>query len=138
MKKLIAALFVGILTTAGLVAVTSTAPASAACGGKYNPCVKTKTTAAKLKPVKAGKKAKISVSVKPASGRAPVNGTVTITIKGGGKTIKVTVKVRNGKAVYTTPKLRKKGTYKVTISFKPAANSNALPSKSSTTIKVKK
>lgn len=132
MKKLIAGLFAAILTTAGLVAVTSTAPASAACGGKYNPCVKTKTTAKAPKQIKRGKKAKVRVVVRPASGNAPVVGKVTIVIKGGGKTIRKTVTVRNGKVNYTTPKLRKKGKYRVTVTFKPTAKSSNVASKSKT------
>lgn len=134
MKKLIAALFVGILTTAGLVAVTSTAPASAACT-RYvcNPT----TTAAKPAPktIRAGKPAKVRVAINT-RGNVKPRGTVIITIKGKGvnKTIR---KAYTGKALnLNLGKLRKAGKYKVTVTFKGADGFR--DSKSSTTITVKK
>lgn len=136
MKKLIAGLFAAILTTAGLVAVTS-APSSAACT-RY---VCNNTQPVKPKPqnnVKAGSKPKpIKVDVKVRGGNIAPKGTVTVVIKGPGgfsKTIKVAYK---GKAVNVAlPKLKKAGTYKVTISFK--GGEGFRDSKTTTSIKVKK
>jgi len=134
MKKLIAGLFAAILTTAGLVAVTSTAPASAACTQYV--CNNTSSTAKPApKTIKAGKPAKVRVAVKTRGNIKP-KGTVTITIKGKGvnKTIR---KAYNGKTLnLNLGKLRKAGKYKVTVTFKGAQGFK--DSKTTTTITVKK
>lgn len=135
MKKLIAGLFAAILTTAGLVAVTS-APSSAACT-RYV-CNNTQPVKPKPQSVKAGSKPKpIKVDVKVRGGNIAPKGTVTVVIKGPGgfsKTFKVAY---NGKAVNVSlPKLKKAGTYKVSITFK--GGEGFRDSKTTTTIKVKK
>lgn len=135
MKKLIAGLFAAILTTAGLVAVTSTAPASAACTQYV--CNKT-TSSAKPAPktIKAGKPAKVKVAVKT-RGNVKPKGTVVITIKGPGGVNKTIRKTYDGKTLnLNLGKLRKAGKYKVTVTFKGGATFE--DSKSTTTITVKK
>lgn len=77
---------------------------------------------------KAGK-ARVTVS-----GTPKAKGRVTLVIKGKGikKTVRATV--RNGKVVVTLPKLKKKGTYKVTATF--AATSTHSGSKKTVKVKV--
>lgn len=118
MKKLISGLIAAFLLSAGFVAV-SAETASAACKPtQYTECKPTSTaTNGSSKTVKAGKKPKVVVTVKAQGGGKP-SGTATVTIKGPGVKIAKNVTVKNGKAVYTGPALKKKGTYKVTITFK--------------------
>jgi hypothetical protein len=123
MKKLIAAIFVALLTTAGLVA-TSAGTAQAAC--PYTQCVATKTTVTAPATVKAGKKASISVRVKPTSGSAQPVGKVVVTIKkvGGGFKQTVSKTVSGGKAVaIVTKRLTKPGKYTVTAAYAPQSGS---------------
>jgi hypothetical protein len=133
MKKYLSGLVAAFLMTAGFVAL-SEAPASAACGGQYQPaCVATKTTA---KAGKATTKAKPKVAVTVASnGNVKAAGKVTITIKPGNK--KVTGTVKNGKATVTLPKL-KAGKYTLSIEYTPSADSTMTASKASTKLTVTK
>lgn len=116
MKKLIAGLFAAILTTAGLVAVTSSAPATAACT-KYV-CNDTQAKPKAPRVVKQGKAAKVNVQIKT-RGNIEAKGKVTVTIVGPGgfkRTVKATydgdtLKLNVGKLV-------KPGIYKVVVSFK--------------------
>lgn len=116
MKKIIAGLFAAILTTAGLVAATSTVPASAACTEYV--CVSTKTDASAPRTLTAGKVLKIKVTVKPGSGTAPIRGALTVTLTGPGG-FKKTVKAQyNNKAVLLSMgKLKKPGKYKYVAKF---------------------
>ncbi|KQW48540.1 hypothetical protein ASC77_07255 [Nocardioides sp. Root1257] len=133
MKKLISGLIAAFLLSAGFVAV-SAETASAACQKtQYTPCPVTVTKAAGAKTVKKGKKPKAIVSIKSAGNVKP-KGKVTIIITGPGVRSAKTI-TYNGKSVsYVGPALKKKGTYKVTISFK---GTNTRDSKTSYTIKVK-
>ena len=118
MKKLISGLVAAFLLSAGFVAV-SAETASAACKPtQYTQCKPTSTsTAGSSKSVKKGKKPKVVVTVKAQGGGKP-SGTATVSIKGPGIKFSKNLTVKNGKLVYTGPALKKKGTYKVTITFK--------------------
>ena len=135
MKKLIAGLFAAILTTAGLVAISS-APAQAACG-KYvcNPTSSTVKPAPKN--VQVGKPAKVKITVKT-RGTVQPKGVLTVKVTGpGGFKKTITVKVRNSKALNVNlGKLKKAGKYKVTSTFK--GDDGFRDSKASATITVKK
>lgn len=117
MKKLIAGLFAAILTTAGLVAVTSVS-AEAACKTGYQ-CVRTTTKPSAPAQAKPGKPVKVKVQVKAQSGSVKANGTVTIKITGpGGFSKTVKAKVVNGKIVSVNiGKLPKPGKYKLKVTF---------------------
>lgn len=137
MKKLIAGLFAALMTTAGLVAVTSTAPAQAACNA-YT-CIATGTTAKPApKTIKQGKPAKVKVSV-TSRGNVKVSGTVTLNVKGPGG-YKDTIKVAySGKQItLNLGKLKKPGKYIITVAFKGADGFRDSTSKSSITVKKKK
>ncbi|GAA1758114.1 hypothetical protein GCM10009795_000600 [Nocardioides hankookensis] len=134
MKKFITGLVAAFLLSAGFVAV-SAETASAACKPtQYTQCPATSTKAVGAKIVKKGKKPKTVVSVK-SSGNVKPKGLVIVTIKGPG-TNKTTRVKYNGKTISVTgPALKKKGTYKITVTFK---GDNAKDSKARTyTIKVK-
>ena len=135
MKKLIAGLFAAILTTAGFVAVTSSAPASAACTQYVcNP------NSTKVKPapkqVNAGKPVKVKVSV-DTRGNVKAAGTVTITITGPGGFSKTISKTVSGKDLnLALGKFKKPGKYKVAVSY--AGSEGFRDSTATTTITVKK
>ena len=87
---------------------------------------------AKVKSVKASKRAKVKVTVK-ATGLVRPTGTVTV--KYGKKSVKVALKASaRGKVAVRLPKLRA-GTYKVKVTFKPSAASKKLVTKASTKAK---
>lgn len=120
MKKLIAAIFVALLTTAGLVA-TSTGAAQAAC--PYTSCVVTKTNLTVPATVKAGRKASISVKVTAQGNLQPV-GKVVVTIKGKG--FKQTLsKAVSGERTFSfvTRSLKKPGKYTVSAAYAPKPGS---------------
>lgn len=123
MKKLIAAIFVALLTTAGLVA-TTTSTANAAC--PYTQCVATDAKIAVPLTVKAGKAATIKVTVKAKSGNASPVGRVTVTVKkvGGGFTQKISKSVGGGKTyAFVTKRLTKAGKYTATAVYVPKSGS---------------
>ncbi|WP_370615971.1 Ig-like domain repeat protein [Mumia qirimensis] len=64
------------------------------------------------------KKGKATITV---SGAPKANGTATVVVKAKGVKKTIRVKVKNGRAVVSLPKAKKKGTYKVTVSFKATA-----------------
>jgi hypothetical protein len=134
MKKFISGLIAAFVLSAGFVAVSAETAQAACSPSKYTQCPTTKTKATGSKSVRAGKKPKTVVKVQ-AAGNVKPKGTVTITYTGpGGFKKTITVKY-NGKTISAVgPKLKKKGTYKVTVSFK---GTNAKDSKSKYTIKVK-
>ncbi|WP_193605956.1 Ig-like domain repeat protein [Nocardioides dongkuii] len=118
MKKLIVALFAAILTTAGLVAVSS-APASAACKKSDYNCVATKPKPKAPRVVKPNKPAKVKIDVraKGASNITPT-GTVKITVKGPGGFTRVIKATYDGKTLkFKLGKLKKAGIYTVTVKF---------------------
>lgn len=83
---------------------------------------------ARVKNIKAGKRAKVSVRVR-AAGLAKPRG--TLSIKYGKKTIRVKLAAkRKGKATVRLPKL-KKGTYRVRVTYKPTGSSKKLVTKAS-------
>ncbi|WP_182524744.1 hypothetical protein [Nocardioides dongkuii] len=138
MKKLIVALFAAILTTAGLVAVSS-APAAAGCSKSDYNCIPTKPVTGD-KVVKQGKPAKFKVNVKAkGAGNIKVRGKVTITIKGPGgftRTIKASF---DGKTItFKLGKLKKAGIYKVTVTFKGAKGFENSVAKSKIAVKKKR
>jgi Big-like domain-containing protein len=118
MKKYLSGLIAALMMAAGLVAFSGQSAQAACTPDKYTECpavaVSSKGSSKTIKP---NKKPKIAVQVK-AQGVKP-QGSVTITIKGPKTTVSKTFTVKNGKVTYTGPKL-KKGTYKITISFKGA------------------
>ncbi len=123
MKKLIAAIFVALLTTAGLVATTTTT-ANAVC--PYTQCIATDAKVAVPATVKKGAKATIKVRVVPKSGNAQPVGRVTVTVKkvGGGFSQKITKSVFGGKSFsFVTKRLTKTGKYKVTAVYAPKSGS---------------
>ncbi|WP_166391098.1 hypothetical protein [Nocardioides ochotonae] len=140
MKKLIAGLFAAILTTAGLVAVSS-APAQAAnCKAGTYDCVKVKVQAKKPKgPVRVNKPVKVKVPVSTV-GNIQAKGTLKVTItgpKGFKKTI--TVKVTKSKDFNVNlGKLKRAGTYKVRVSFKGAKGFSNAQGKTVIKVKAKK
>lgn len=115
MKKLIAGLFTALLTTAGLVAVTSTVPASAECIGYV--CIPTTTNATAIKTVKAGKSVKVKVAVR-VQGNVEARGDIILSVDGpGGYSQKMRL-AYNGDAVSVNlGKLTKPGKYKYTAKF---------------------
>jgi hypothetical protein len=115
MKKLIAGLFAALLTTAGLVAVTSTS-AQAACT-QYVCNATTTDSKPSSKNVQAGKpvKAKIGVDTR---GNVRTSGTVTITITGPGGFEKTITKKVSGKDINVAlGKFKKAGKYKVAVAY---------------------
>jgi hypothetical protein len=135
MKKLIAGLFAAILTTAGLVAVTSATPASAACTAYV--CNATTAKGKAPKSLTAGKPAKVRISV-TSRGTVEASGIVTVVVTGPGgfkKTINVNVSGGDSTAI-NLGKLTDPGSYKVKITYK--GDSGFRDSTARTTIKVKK
>ena len=134
MKKLIAALFAAILTTVGLVAVSSAPAQAAPC--PYGGCVKVNVKA-KASTTRAGQSAQVTVQVK-VKGNVKAKGTVRVVItgpKGFKRTVTATVN-KNGTLKIATGKLPRAGKYKVKVAFKGDegySNANA-----SATIKVNK
>ena len=134
MKKLIAGLFAAILTTAGFVAVTSSAPASAACTQYV--CNDTKTKVNGAKSVNAGKSAKVKVKVSTRGNVRPT-GSVTVTITGPGGYSKTFTKTTSGSNINVNlGKLKKPGKYKVSVTY--VGDNGFRDSAASTTITVKK
>jgi hypothetical protein len=134
MKKLIAGLFAAILTTAGLVAVTSTSPANAACTSYV--CNDTQAKPKAPRVVKQGKPAKVAVQIQT-RGNVKATGTVTVTITGPGgykRTVKATY--TGSKLNLNLGKLAKPGIYTVSVTFK--GNEGFDDSKAKTKITVKK
>lgn len=134
MKKLIAGLFAAILTTAGLVAVSSTS-ASAACT-RY---VCNNTQAVKPKPqnIRAGQKPKkVRVAVRVRGGNIAARGVVTVTITGP-RGFRKSTRVRyTGKPrAVNMPRLKRVGNYRVVIAFK--GNEGFRDSRTVTVIKVR-
>ncbi|NPC97299.1 Ig-like domain repeat protein [Nocardioides sp. zg-DK7169] len=115
MKKLIAGLFAAILTTAGLVAVSS-APAQAACKQGYT-CVNTRVNIAGANVVKRGKPVKVKFRVGTNGNIAP-KGTVTVVLKKApnGRTITRTVSARKAATAINFGKLGK-GKWNLTIRY---------------------
>lgn len=132
MKKMIIGLFAAILMSAGLVSFAGTS-AQAAC--PYTGCVATTTKVSAPNSVKKG--AKVTVSVKIASGNAKPTGKVTVTIKKKGFSFSKTVNYTGSKVSVTSSKLKKSGTYKVSVSFSPKAGTVYKGSKASDSVKVK-
>jgi len=134
MKKLIAALFAAILTTVGLVAVSSAPAQAAPCG--YVKCVPVKVKA-KASTTRAGQSAQVTVQVK-VNGNVKAKGTVRVVITGPkGFKRTITVKVTSNKTLkVATGKLPRAGKYKVKVTFKGAEGFT--DSKASATIKVNK
>jgi hypothetical protein len=135
MKKLLSGLIAAFLLSAGFVAISAETAQASCPRSQYTPCPASsagKSSAPKT--VKVGKKAKVVVRITTAGNVKP-RGSASVTFKGPGvnKTSKVSY---NGKPVtVTSPVLKKKGTVKVTISFK---GTNVRDSKKTLTIKVKK
>jgi len=137
MKKLIAGLFAAILTTAGLVAVSS-APAQAGCKPGYA-CTPTSSTVKPVsKAIRAGKPAKVKITVKT-RGTVQVKGTLTVKVKGpGGFTKTIKVKVNKSKNfTVKLGKLKKAGKYKVTTTFVGADGFRDSKGKATITVKKK-
>lgn len=136
MKKLIAGLFAAILTTAGLVAVTSSVPAAASCRPGYQ-CNNTTTKPSAPAQVRANKPVKVKVNVQT-RGNVKADGVLTVVVTGPGgfkKTIKV--KVVDGKVQpVNLGKLKKPGKYKVKVTFK--GDDGFRDSAGTDTIKVRK
>jgi multidrug efflux pump subunit AcrA (membrane-fusion protein) len=135
MKKLISGLIAAFLLSAGFVAV-SAETASAACRpSQYVECPATTTsTAGTPKTVKAGKAAKVKVTVK-ARGNIKPKGKVTVSVKGPSFK-KVLRSNYNGRSLsLNIGKLKKPGKYKVTVAF---IGDNTKNSAGRATITVKK
>lgn len=117
MKKLIAGLFAAILTTAGLVAVTSTVPAAAGCRAGYE-CNNTTTRPSAPSQAKPNKPVKVKVNVQT-RGNIKADGVATIVVTGpGGFKRTVKAKIVDGKIVNVNiGKLAKPGKYKVKVTF---------------------
>lgn len=116
MKKIVAGLFAAILSTAGLVALTSTVPAAAACTEYV--CVTTKTNATAPKSVFVGSVVKIKVAVTAPSGNAPVRGSLVVKMTGpGGFKKTVTANYNNKSVLLSMGKLKKPGKYSYTAKF---------------------
>jgi hypothetical protein len=131
MKKIIAGLIAALVATAGLMTVSGNAPAQAACvATKYNPnaCV----TIVVPKPSGVGTSVKNAPKVKKGKTKAvtlsysaPKGTKATVVIKVGlkGKKATATKTLKNVKAgskiKYTTPKLKKAGTYTITVTITP-------------------
>ncbi|QIK82558.1 Ig-like domain-containing protein [Sanguibacter sp. HDW7] len=78
-----------------------------------------KVTASKVT-VKSGATARLSVSVATSATSRP---TGTVTVKVAGKTVRVTVSAKaKGKVRVTLPKISKRGTHKVTVTFSPSGS----------------
>ena len=123
MKKLIAAIFVALLATAGLVATTTTT-ANAAC--PYTSCVATEVKEGVPLTVKKGRAATIKVQVIAKSGNASPVGRITVTVKkvGGGFLQKMSKSVYGGKTFsFVTKRLFKTGRYTATAVYAPRAGS---------------
>ena len=135
MKKLIAGLFAAILTTAGLVAISS-APAQAGCTPGYK-CIKVKVQAKKPKPVRVNAPVQVNVPVST-TGTVPAKGTLRVTVTGpGGFKKTFTVKVnKSGNFKLNLGKLKRAGKYKVRVNFKGADNYR--DAQGTTTVQVKK
>lgn len=136
MKKLIAAIFVAVLATAGLVA-TSAGTAQAAC--PYTQCVPTKTVMTAPAAVKKGAKAAISVRVLPRSGNARPVGRVVLTIQrvGGGFKQTTSKAVSNNRRVlFVSKRLTKLGKYRVSAAYAPKGGSVFKSSQTSKTFRV--
>jgi Big-like domain-containing protein len=137
MKKFISGLIAAFVLSAGFVAV-SAETASAAC--KPSQYVQCQSTSTKVTPapktIKAGKAAKLKVSVK-SRGNVKPSGKFTITVKGpGGYKKVISVTAGSGTKTINLGKLKKPGKYKVTVAFK--GGNGFYDSKSTTTITVKK
>ncbi|MQW78124.1 hypothetical protein GHK92_19840 [Nocardioides sp. dk4132] len=118
MKKLIAGLFAAILTTAGLVAVSS-APAQAACQKGYA-CVKTSTKVSSNGSIRRGQRATITITLSAKGNIAP-KGTYTVRFVGAGAGAKQTIKVsRAGKFTARSGVAKRKGKIRAIVSFKGA------------------
>ena len=116
----------------GLVAGT-TATATAA---DYPGTVKTTTTVSVPNTVARGAKAVVKVNV-TTGGSSKVVGKVTMTVKGKGVNFSKTVNYSGSKVSIATPKLTKKGVYKVTVTFDAKAGSVFKDSKDTDSITVK-
>ena len=133
MKKLLSGLIAAFLLSAGFVAVSAETAQAACKSTQYVKCPVTVTKASGAKTVKRGKSPKAIVGVR-AAGNVKPKGKVTVIITGPGVRSAKVVNY-NGKSVsYIGPKLRRKGTYTVTITFK---GTNARDSKTKYKIRVK-
>lgn len=131
MKKMIIGLFTAILMSAGLVSFAS----SSAQAVDYPGTVATTTKVSAPNSVKRG--AKVIVSAKVNSGNAKPVGKVTVSIKGKGYSFSKTVNYAGAKVSVSSSKLKKAGTYKITVKFSPKAGSVFKASKATDSVKVK-
>jgi hypothetical protein len=113
MKKLIASVFTAVLMTTGLV-MAQNVSADAVTGTNYAPSVPTATKVNGPKKVKHGKRVRIRPVVTTGA-----KGTIKVTIRYGKKVVK-TRTVKPGTRIFFRAK--KKGKYKITATFTPAAN----------------
>ena len=136
MKKLLSGLIAAFLLSAGFVAVSAETATASCKPTKYVQCKPVAVSSAgSTKTTKSTKKPKIVVRVK-IQGSVQPKGTLTVTIKGNGKSITQTYKISSSaKKTIIGPKL-KKGTYTVTIKFRGAEGFNN--SATSYKLKVKK
>ncbi|CAG7594662.1 Ig-like domain repeat protein [Leucobacter soli] len=124
---------------AGTHRITATYAGSSAVAGSASKSVSftvnkasAKVKIAKIKTLKAGKTAKVKVTV---STNSKLNAKGTVTIKDGKKTIKKNVKLNSsGKATVSIKKV-KSGTHKVTVSFKSDGNFKSATGKTSFKVK---
>ena len=124
MKKLIASAFTAVLMTTGLVMAENVQ--AEAASHVYPNTVNTATKVNGPKKVKHGKRVRIRPVVTTGA-----KGTVKVTIRRG-KTVVKTKTVKPGTRIYFRAK--KKGKYKITATFTPAANT--VWKKSVSTVKV--
>ncbi|MBA2954566.1 hypothetical protein GON03_09540 [Nocardioides sp. MAH-18] len=132
MKKFITGLFAALLLTAGFVSLSGQAQAapSVDCAAKYTICFATKTVA-KGSRVTADQHPTVTVTVRAAS-NAKVKG--KLAVKFGDRTI---VRSYNDETRVVRLPLMAAGTYKVKVTFTPAATSHLKPSSRSATLVVR-
>ncbi|GAB7002794.1 hypothetical protein JCM18899A_02650 [Nocardioides sp. AN3] len=114
MKKLIASVFAATLIGAGLVTMSGATSANAAVSTVYPNTVNTATKVVGPSRARKGKRVKVQPVV-----TNHAKGTVTVTIRLNGRVIK-RITVAPGATITFKP--TKKGTYKISAVFKPAAN----------------
>lgn len=117
MKKLITGLLAAFLMSAGLVAFTSTSPASAICGNAQYPACYQTTTTIKATPAAAGPKRRVfTVKTKATGTNAAPVGKISFTFRRNGKIVSSTTRVAD-KTVTLARTFGKKGRYNVTARY---------------------
>ena len=125
MNKVIATLVAAVVMTAGLVLVSS-APAAAGCSpSQYSGCFRTTTSVMTAKRIPRRTRATICVTVTVQGSNARPFGTVVVRLQKRRSTKVATRELDyiGGKVCIVTRKLKKRGRYAVTATYRSPSNS---------------